>query len=327
MRRREFIALTAGAWSFRPIAAAAQRPVAASIGFLHSTTSRLSGAPFRQGLLDQGFVEGHNIRIEELGANGAYDRLPELAARLAERDVTLFAAFGTPAAHAATIQSRRRSPPHPVVFSIAGDPVSEGLVESLNRPGANVSGVTSISSELAPKRLDLMRGFFRPRASIGLLINPGNPLSPSERASAEAASRATGQPLEVFTASSRAEIENSFARLRQLEISILIVAADVFFYQQPELISRLAAAAGVPMIGPRREFAAQGGLLSYGASVSEVNRLAGVMVGRILKGEKPADLPVQQPTRFELVINLKTAKALGIEMPATLLALADEVIE
>ena len=190
-----------------------------------------------------------------------------------------------------------------------------------------MTGITSIAGSLAPKRLELMREFLRDDAPVGILINPANPLSRAERQDAEAASRSIGQRLEVFTASNQAEIEQAFAAFKQHRISVLIIAVDTFYYTQMRRMATLAAQARIPIIGPLREFAAEGGLLSYGTSITDVLRQAGVMAGKVLKGAKPAELPVQQPTKFELVVNLKAAKALGIELSPKLLAIADEVIE
>ena len=317
MRRREFITLLGGlaAW---PLAAHAQQPgQMRRIGFLHSASpSQFTDAAFRQGLREAGFIEGQNVLIEARWARGAYERLPALAAELAGLRVDLIAVFGTPAVRIAKDASVKSAPAIPVVFAMGGDPVAEGLVESLHRPGGNMTGVTSISGALGPKRLELMREFLRDDAALAILINPRNPLSEPERKDAEAASRAVGQRLEVLTASSAGEIDAAFATLRQRRVGALIIAVDTFFFTQMQRMATLSAQAGVPVIGPLREFAAEGGLLSYGSSIADVNRQAGVLAGKVLKGAKPADLPVQQPTKFELVINLKTAKALGLELSA-----------
>jgi putative ABC transport system substrate-binding protein len=282
---------------------------------------------FRQGLRDEGFIEDHNILIESRAANGAYQRLPALADELVGLKVDLIAAFGTPAVRIAKSASVKVVPPIPVVFSMGSDPVSDGFVESLSRPGGNLTGVTSIAGTLAPKRLELVREFLRDDAAIAILINPSNPLSESERKDAEAASRAIGQRLEVLTASTHAEIDKAFGDLKDRKISVLIIAVDTFYYSQMQRMAALARQTAVPIIGPLRAFAAEGGVLSYGTSIPDVNRQAGVLAGKVLKGAKPAELPVQQPTKFELVVNLNTAKALGIELSPKLLALADEVIE
>jgi putative tryptophan/tyrosine transport system substrate-binding protein len=244
-----------------------------------------------------------------------------------EQRPDLLVAFGTPAVRIAKSASVKPNPPVPVVFAMGADPVLEGFVESLNRPGKNMTGVTSIAGALAPKRLELVRGFLRDDSAVAILINPGNPLSEAERKDAEVAARAIGQRLEVLTASNQAEIDKAFAVLTQRKVGFLIIAVDTFYYTQMQRMATLAAQAAVPAIGPLREFAAEGGLLSYGTSISEVNRQAGVMAGKVLSGALPQELPVQQPSKFEFVINLKTAKALGLTVPDKLLALADEVIE
>jgi putative ABC transport system substrate-binding protein len=209
---------------------------------------------------------------------------------------------------------------------MGSDPVREGFVESLNRPGGNMSGVTSISGSLAPKRLELVREFLPADSVIAILINPDNPLSEAERRDA-AAARVIGQPLEVLTASNPSEINQAFAALKQRKVSVLIIAVDTFYFTQMQRMATLAAQTTIPVIGPLREFAAEGGLLSYGTSIADLNRRAGVLTGKVLKGARPAELPVEQPTKFELVINLRTAKAIGLTVPDKLLALADEVIE
>jgi putative ABC transport system substrate-binding protein len=210
---------------------------------------------------------------------------------------------------------------------MGSDPVAEKFVESLNRPGGNMTGVTSIAGSLAPKRLELVREFLRNDAAIAILINPGNPLSEAERQNTAAAALAIGQRLEVLTARNQAEIDQAFAALKQRKVSVLIIAVDTFYYTQMQRMATLAAQTNIPVIGPLREFAAEGGLVSYGTSIPDVNRQAGVLAGKVLQGARAAELPVQQPTKFELVVNLKTAKALGIELSPNLVALADEVIE
>jgi putative ABC transport system substrate-binding protein len=289
--------------------------------------SQFSDVAFRQGLREVGFVEGQNVLIEFRWAGGIYDRLPALAAELLEARVNIIAAFGTPAARVAKTASVKSVPAVPVVFAMGADPVAEGFVESLNRPGRNMTGVSSIAGTLAPKRLELMREFLRGDAPVAILINPNSPLSEPEKRDAEIAVSAIGQRLEVLTASDQVEIDKAFAAFPQRKASILIIAVDSFYYTQMQRMAALAAQVAVPVIGPLREFAAEGGLLSYGTSIADVNRQAGVLAGKVLNGSRPADLPVQQPTKFELVLNLRTAKSLGIEFTAKLLALSDEVIE
>jgi putative tryptophan/tyrosine transport system substrate-binding protein len=328
MRRREFITLLGGAVAAWPLTARAQQAVLPRIGLLHSAVpSQFSDVAFRQGLREVGFVEGQNVLIEFRWAGGIYDRLPALAAELLEARVNIIAAMGTPAARVAKTASIKSVPAVPVVFAMGADPVAEGFVESLNRPGRNMTGVSSIAGALAPKRLELMREFLRGDAPVAILINPNSPLSEPEKRDAEIAVSAIGQRLEVLTASDQVEIGKAFAALPQRKVSILIIAVDSFYYSQMQRMATLAAQVAVPVIGPLREFAAEGGLLSYGTSIADVNRQAGVLAGKVLNGSRPADLPVQQPTKFELVLNLRTAKSLGIEFSAKLLALADEVIE
>jgi ABC-type uncharacterized transport system substrate-binding protein len=267
------------------------------------------------------------VTIEGRWAEGAFDQLPRLAAELVGMHIELLAAAGTPAVRVAKAESVKAVPNIPVVFVMGCDPVAEGIVESLNRPGGNITGITTVSAALTPKRLELVREFLRDGAPIAFLLNPASLLSEPERKDAEAAAAAIGQRLEILTASNQAEIERAFVTLTRRKFSVLIIAADLYYYSQMQRMATLAAQTNVPAIGPLREFAVDGGLLSYGASIPELNRQVGVLVGRVLNGARPADLPVQQPTKFELIINLKTAKALGIDFSPKLLALADEVIE
>ena len=328
MKRREFIALLGGAALVWPLKARAQQPAMPVVGILGSgSPAPLFTAAVAEGLKETGYVEGQNVRIEYRWARGAYDRLPALAAELVDLRVSVLATFGTAAARVAKAASVKVTPALPVVFSFGSDPVGEGLVASLNRPGGNMTGSTSIAGSLAPKRLELLRQVLRSDDAMAILINPDNPLSIAERKDAEAASRAVGQRLGVLTATSESEIDAAFAVLKQRQIGALIIAVDTFYFGQMRRMAALAIRHAVPAIGPLRDFATAGGLMTYGPSIQEVNRQAAVYVGRVLKGEKPADLPVVQPTRFELVINLKTAKALDLDLPAQLLALADEVIE
>ena len=250
-----------------------------------------------------------------------------MAAELVPLRVTAILALGTPAARAAKNASVQVTPAIPVVFSMASDPVMEGFVASLNRPGGNVTGVTSIAGALAPKRLDLIREVLHKDVVVAILINPANPLSASEHKGTADAARAIGQRLEVVTASNQSEIEQAFATVKQRRIGALIIASDNFFYSQMKRLAALAGQYAVPAIGPLRDFATEGGLLSYGASIKEVIRQAGVVAGKVVKGTRPADLPVQQPTKFEMVLNVKTAKRLSIELSPKLRVLADEVIE
>jgi ABC-type uncharacterized transport system substrate-binding protein len=326
MKRRTFITLvgSAAAW---PLAARAQQPAMPLVGVLGSA----SPVPFLTsgliaGLRETGFIEGQNVRIEDRWARGALDRLPQLAAELVGLRPALVATFGIPAVHAIKNATAKAVPPIPVIFAMGNDPVVEGLVASFNRPGGSMTGVTTVSGALAPKRMELVREFLR-GSTVGILVNPEGPVSQSEREDADRASRAIGLRLEVFNARNEQEIETAFPLLEQRQASALIVATDQFYFTQMQRIATLASRYRVPAIGPLREFAVEGGLMSYGASVYEANRQAGVYVGRVLKGARPADLPILQPTKFDLVINLKSSKALAIEISPKLLSLADEVIE
>ena len=325
MRRREFIALLGGAAAWWPFSAHAQQAAMPVVGVLGSSSP--SGNSLTPGLKETGYIEGQNVRIEYRWARGAYDRLPGMADELVKLPVNVLVALGSAAARVAKSASIKTSPAVPVVFAFGGDPVAEGLVTSLNRPEGNVTGSTSIGGSLAPKRLELLRAFVHDNAGAALLINPDNPLGETERRDTEAASRGVGQRLQVFTARNEIEIVAAFAALKQQRLDALIIGADNFYYAQIRWLAALSAWHAVPAIGPLREFAVAGGLMSYAASIRDVVRQAGVYVGRILKGAKPADLPVVQPTKFEFVLNLKTAKALGLNIPPSVLAIADEVIE
>ena len=331
MKRREFIAALGGAAIgpvLAPFVASAQQPTMPMIGLLGSgSPGALFTAALAQGLQETGYVEGQNVLVEYRWARGAYDRLPNLAAELVDRRVSVIITFGTAAVRPAMTAARRAIPVIPIVFSLGSDPVAEGFVTSLNRPGGNMTGATSIAGELAPKRMEFLREFLREQAVMAILVNPDNPLGEAERRDAEAASRQQGQRLEVLTASNENEIDAVFAALKPRKIDGLIISVDTFYFGQVRRMAQLAARHAVPVIGTLREFAAAGGLVSYGASISDVNRQAAVYVGKVLKGARPADLPIVQPTKFELVINLKAAKALGLNVPPSLFARADEVIE
>jgi putative ABC transport system substrate-binding protein len=326
MRRRKFIALLGGAAAAWPLAARAQQPAMPVIGFLNGTSPEgyepfLSA--FRQGLSEAGYVENHNVAIEYRWAKGHYDRLPELAADLVHRGVTVIAATSTPAnriAKAATTTI-------PIVFTTSSDPVALGLVASLSRPGGNVTGVVTLNVELGSKRLELLREVVAADTAIVVLANPANPNFEAQLTDLQTAARSIGQRIVVVTAETEGDIDAAFARLAQEQAGAVLVNTDAFLFSRREQLAALAKRHAVPAIFDRREFAAAGGLMSYGGSVTDAYRLAGGYTGRILKGEKPADLPVQQATKVELTLNLKTAKALGLNLPLTLLGRADEVIE
>ncbi len=323
--RREFL-VGVGAATLWPLAARAQQKRVPVIGFLGSTSLGASApyvAAFRQGLSDAGYVEGQNVAIEYRWAEGHYDRLPELAADLVGRKVDLIVASATPGIQAA----KGATSVIPIVFTAVGDPVTDGFVASLARPGGNLTGVSLLGGELTPKRLELLSELVPQARVIALLANPNNPVTEPMIRGVQEAARTRGLQLAILKAATDGETDAAFASLVQLQARALIVGSDPFFVGRREQLVALASRHGVPTIYFEREFAASGGLISYGTSLTGVNRLVGIYAGKILNGAKPADLPVQQPTTFELVVNLKTAKALGLTVPQALLARADEVIE
>jgi putative ABC transport system substrate-binding protein len=326
MRRREFITLLGGAIAW-PNAARAQQPAMPVIGFLSAGTSELARdyvAAFHRSLADGGFVEGRTVGIEYRWIEGQNDRLPALAADLVRRQVAVIVAASTPAALAAKAATQTI----PIVFIVGTDPVGIGLVASLAHPDGNITGVTNLNVELFKKCFELMHSLMPPASMIAVLVNPANVAqTANERATVQDAARALGARVVILNASSPSEIESVFEVLIGQRVGALVVSGEIFFLNQRDQLVELAARHAVPTIYAYREFPVAGGLMSYGADFAEPYRLVGVYAGRILKGEKPANLPVQQATKVELVINLKTAKALGLNIPNTLIGRADEVIE
>jgi putative tryptophan/tyrosine transport system substrate-binding protein len=326
MKRREFIAALGGAAAW-PVVASAQQPTIPVIGFLGSGT--VGGyahdvAAFREGLKQSGYAEGQNVAIEYRWAEGQFDRLPVLATDLVRsRVAVIFASGGAVPALAA----KAATATIPIVFANGTDPVREGLVPNLNRPGGNITGVSFTTVALVPKRLELLREVVPKMSTIGLLVNPSSPNAETETIEMQVAARAFGMRVHVLNARSEGELEIAFATIADQPVDALVVSSDPLFFSGRNNVARLATDRAVPAIYGLREYAEAGGLMSYGANIADAYRQSGIYVGRILKGDKPGELPVMLPTKFELVVNLKTAKALRLIVPESFLLRADEVIE
>ncbi|HEY4405788.1 MAG TPA: ABC transporter substrate-binding protein [Xanthobacteraceae bacterium] len=326
MRRRDFIALLGRATATWPLGARAQQPAMPVVGFLGASSAgpraRVLDA-FRQGLGEFGYIEGRNVALEYRWADNSYDQLSALAADLVRRRVTVIAASDA----ASSLAAKAATTTIPIVFETATDPIAVGLVTSLNRPGGNLTGVLSLSVELGPKRLELLHELIPSAAVVGLLVNPTNRNAEILVRDLQDAARVLGVQVKVLNATTERDLDAVFAGLAHMQAGALVIGPDPFFTIMSEQIATLVQRYAVPAIYQYREFAAAGGLMSYGVSLTDAYRLVGVYTGRILKGEKPSDLPVQQSTKVELIINLKSAKAFGLTFPLTLLGRADEVIE
>jgi putative tryptophan/tyrosine transport system substrate-binding protein len=325
VKRRQFLTVLGGAAAGWPLAARAQQAEMPVVGFLNGGSPDGYApmvAAFHQGLKDTGYVEAQSVRMEYRWADGQYGRLPAMAADLVHRQVAVIVT-NSPGMLAAKVATTTI----PIVFTTSGDPVELGFVASLARPGRNIMGVTQLNVEVAPKRLELMHELVPTATIMAVLLNPTYPSAETQSRGMQAAARTLGLQLHILRASNERAIDDAFATLAQLRAGAFVISSDPFFNSRAEQFAALALRHAVPTIFQYREFAAAGGLMSYGGSIIDSYRQAGVYTGRILKGEKPADLPVQQSTKVELIINLKTAKALGLEVPRTLIARADEVIE
>jgi putative tryptophan/tyrosine transport system substrate-binding protein len=326
LRRRQFLTLLGGAAAW-PLAAYAQQPAMPVVGFLHDGSSEARAhlaAAFRQGLSEAGFVDRRNVVLEYSWAQDQFDRLPALVADLVERQAAVIA---TPGSASAALAAKAATSTIPIVFSIGSDPVKLGLVDSLNRPGGNVTGVSYLTQEIGPKRLGLLRELMPAGADVFVLANPKSPVTESALQDMQAVASAVRQKFSILHASNNQEIYAAFPAMAQSGAPALIIITDPLFTSRRVQLVTLAARYAIPAIYTSREFADIGGLMSYGTDLPNIYRQVGIYTGRILKGARPSDLPVMQPTKFEFVINLATAKALGLEIPTTLLASADEVIE
>jgi putative tryptophan/tyrosine transport system substrate-binding protein len=330
MKRRAFLMLLAGAAAAStlcPLAARAQQSAMPVIGFLNSSSPDADGErvrAYRRGLSETGYVEDRNVTIEYRWADGQNDRLPSMAVDLVRRGVNVVVTGGTPA----TLAAKAATTTIPIVFIISTDPVAAGLVASLNRRGGNVTGVTGLNVELAPKKLELLHELLPSATTLALLVNPTNPIAAENQSrTVAAAARTLGLQVHILHSSTEGDFDSVFARFAQTSAGALVIGSDLFFTSRSERLAALGLRHVVPSIYQFREFAEAGGLMSYGGSITDWGHQAGIQTGRILAGAKPADLPVHQATKLELFINLKSAKALGVEVPATLLARADEVME
>jgi putative tryptophan/tyrosine transport system substrate-binding protein len=325
--RRKFLATVGGAAAAWPLAAHAQQPAMPVIGLLSSRalddSVRLLAA-FRRGLNETGYVEGQNVAIEYRWAQGKYDQLSSLANDLVRRQVTVIVA---PESSPGALAAKAATTTIPIVFHVGGDPVALGIVPSLRRPGGNITGVASLNVEVGPKRLELLHELLPTVTVIALLVNPASPVAETLATDTHSAARALGLNLHVLHASAERDFDTVFATLRQFRAGGLVIGSDVFFNTQSRQLAALAVRFAVPAIYQFREFVEAGGVMSYGSSFTDPYRLVGLYTGRILKGERPADLPVQQATKVELILNLKAANALGVTVPLPLLGRADEVIE
>ena len=325
VKRREFLTLLGGAAAW-PLAARAQQPTMPVIGWLGSESREAEDfrvVPFRQALKEAGYVEGQNLTIEYRGAEGQSDPLPALAADLVRRQVAVIAAPGL----AAALAAKAATTTIPIVFQFASDPVQLGLVASLSRPGGNITGVTSLNVEVRPKQLELLHELVPNASVIGMLVNPNNPDAEIQSRDAQAAAGRLALQLDILRARTEGDFDAAFASSVQLRAGALVIGSDVLFFSRSRQLGALAFRHAIPAICPYREFAAAGGLMSYGTNIADLYRQVGAYTARILKGEKPADLPVQQAVKLELVINSKTAKALGLDVPLSMLMRVDEVIE